>query len=141
MTDRITREHRSWNMSRIRDRDTIPERTVRSLLHRLGLRFRLHRRDLPGKPDIILPKYNTAMFIHGCFWHRHDRCSFAYTPKTRTEFWETKFEMNVKRDLEVSTILQKLGWRTVIVWECEIRNIDLLEERLRKEFGLIPTKY
>ncbi|HEY0980807.1 very short patch repair endonuclease, partial [Schlesneria sp.] len=87
MTDRITKSHRSWNMSRIRSKDTSPELQVRSLLHGLGYRFRIHRIDLPGKPDIVLPRYRVAVLVHGCFWHRHPGCKYAYTPKSRIQFW------------------------------------------------------
>ena len=92
--DRITKEHRSWNMSRIKGRDTEPEMIVRSVLHRLGLRFRLHKRDLPGRPDITLKKYRTVVFVHGCFWHRHRKCSMAYSPKSNQKFWSDKFKAN-----------------------------------------------
>ena len=119
MTDRLTPEHRSWNMSRIRNRDTAPEKIVRSLLHRMGYRFRLHRRDLPGSPDIVLPKYRTVIFVHGCFWHRHKGCKFAYMPKSRPEFWQNKFDTNVERDRRVKRELKKLGWRVIVIWECE----------------------
>jgi DNA mismatch endonuclease (patch repair protein) len=119
MTDRLSRERRSWNMSRIRSRDTQPERIVRSALHRAGYRFRLHRRDLPGRPDIVLPRYHTAIFVHGCFWHRHKQCRLAYTPKSRVTFWTEKFRRNVERDRENTAALRKLGWRVITVWECE----------------------
>lgn len=119
--DRISKEHRSWNMSRIRSRDTKPELAVRSLLHKNGFRFRLHRKDLPGKPDIVLPKYRTAIFVHGCFWHRHKGCKFAYTPKAKARFWEAKFKANTRRDAKARRQLQRAGWRTAVVWECEIR--------------------
>lgn len=132
MADRISREHRSWNMSRIRGENTRPERVVRSLLHRMGYRFRLHRRDLPGTPDIVLPKYRTVVFVHGCYWHRHVGCKYAYTPKSRVEFWETKFSQNVKRDVQVRSELETLGWNIVIVWECELRDSEALVERLRR---------
>jgi len=132
MADRISREHRSWNMSRIRGENTRPERVVRSLLHRMGYRFRLHRRDLPGTPDIVLPQYRTVVFVHGCYWHRHVGCKYAYTPKSRVEFWETKFSQNVKRDVQVRSELETLGWNIVIVWECELRDSEALVERLRR---------
>ena len=132
MADRISRERRSWNMSRIRGENTRPERAVRSLLHRMGFRFRLHRRDLPGTPDIVLPKYRTVVFVHGCYWHRHPGCRYAYTPKSRVEFWKTKFSQNVKRDVQVRSELETLGWNIVIVWECELRDSEALGERLRQ---------
>lgn len=132
MADRISREHRSWNMSRIRGTDTKPELIVRSLLHRMGYRFRLRRKDLPGKPDIVLPKFRTVVFVHGCFWHRHGRCKYAYTPKTRIEFWTTKFRQNVDRDSRVRRELHALGWNSVVVWECELRDLEKLADRLRE---------
>lgn len=122
MTDRISPEHRSWNMSRIRNRDTKPELIVRSLLHRMGYRFRLQRKDLPGKPDIVLPKYQTVIFVHGCFWHRHAGCKFAYTPKSRVTFWNDKFTANRKRDVSVKALLNAIGWKAIIVWECQVEN-------------------
>ena len=106
-------------MSRIRSRDTGPELLVRSALHRAGYRFRLHSKDLPGRPDIVLPKYHTVVFVHGCFWHRHKGCRFAYTPKSRVAFWNNKFRGNIERDRRTSTALRKLGWRVVTVWECQ----------------------
>lgn len=119
MVDSLSRKHRSWNMSRIRSRDTGPELLVRSALHRAGYRFRLHSKDLPGRPDIVLPKYHTVVFVHGCFWHRHKGCRFAYTPKSRVAFWNNKFRGNIERDRRTSTALRKLGWRVVTVWECQ----------------------
>jgi DNA mismatch endonuclease, patch repair protein len=132
MTDRISPEHRSWNMSRIRGKDTGPEILVRSVLHRMGYRFRLHCSSLPGKPDMILPKYRIAVFVHGCFWHRHG-CKFSYTPKTRKEFWLNKFESNVGRDRKTLTKLKGLGWKPLVVWECELRDRDRLTRRLSRE--------
>ena len=119
MVDKISKEHRSWNMSRIRSKDTSPEVRVRSFLHREGFRFRLHLNDLPGRPDIVLPKYKTVIFVHGCYWHRHPDCKFAYNPKTRVEFWQEKFKKNVLRDQKNETRLHKSGWRVLTVWECE----------------------
>lgn len=119
MTDSLSPERRSWNMSRIRGSDTQPEMQVRSALHRAGFRFRLHRKDLPGRPDIVLPKYNTVVFVHGCFWHRHPGCKLAYEPKSRTLFWNEKFRRNVERDLRNANELRRLGWRVVTVWECQ----------------------
>lgn len=122
-------------MSRIRSRDTRPELFVRSLLHRMGYRFRLHRRDLPGNPDIVLPKYNTVIFVHGCFWHRHEGCKYTYMPKTGKKFWQKKFERNVERDREVEKLVKESGWRQITVWECEIRHPDKLTKRLKKLIG------
>jgi DNA mismatch endonuclease (patch repair protein) len=130
MTDRISKERRSWNMSKIRSTNTQPEIVVRSLLHRLGYRFRLHARALPGRPDIVLPKWKTVIQVHGCFWHRHSHCKFAYVPKTRLDFWTRKFEENVERDLRTVRRLQHLGWRVITVWECQVRDLQRLKKRL-----------
>lgn len=130
MSDVFTRAKRSEVMSRIRGRDTEPERVVRSMIHRMGYRFRLNQADLPGKPDIVLSRFGTAIFVHGCFWHRHKGCRFAYTPKSRTRFWLGKLESNVIRDRRVSRELAKLGWHVVTVWECELRSPDRLSKRL-----------
>lgn len=133
--DRLTKEHRSWNMSRIRGGDTKPEKIVRSTLHRMGYRFRLHRRDLPGTPDIVLPRHRTVIFVHGCFWHRHPRCKYAYTPKSRQAFWEEKFAANVVRDQRTQRRLRRMGWRVIVVWECEARKPERLVEKLSKRIG------
>lgn len=117
-------------MSRIRSRDTKPELIVRRLLHRMGYRFRLHRKDLPGSPDIVLPKYKTVIFVHGCFWHRHEGCRYAYNPKSRVDFWQKKFLQNVERDRKVRHELIELGWRVLVVWECETKDAGLLAEKL-----------
>jgi DNA mismatch endonuclease (patch repair protein) len=137
--DKLTAERRSWNMSRVRSRNTKPERTVRSLLHRMGYRFRLHRRDLPGSPDIVLPKHRTAIFVHGCFWHRHEGCARTSTPRTRKEFWLKKFQENVTRDLHKQTALAADGWRVLIVWQCELDNLQLLSDRLSSELQAKPA--
>ena len=128
--DRISKEKRSWNMSRIRSKDTKPEKIVRSLLHKMGYRFRLHVRTLPGNPDIVLPKYKTVIFVHGCFWHRHPECKYAYTPKSRVDFWNKKFTQNVARHREVMMELQQLGWYYITVWECETRDMEKLLRKL-----------
>ena len=107
-------------MSRIHSRDTKPEKQLRSLLHRAGYRFRIHVKKLPGKPDIVLPKYKTIIFVHGCFWHRHDGCKYAYNPKSRTNFWEEKFRTTIKRDRKKTNELLSAGWRVIVVWECEL---------------------
>lgn len=134
MVDRITKENRSLNMSRIRSKDTIPERIVRSFLHRAGYRFRLHRKDLPWTPDIVLSRLRTVIFVHGCFWHRHEGCKYAYSPQTRKEFWQKKFEENVKRDQKNSEILSQMGWKVEIVWECETKDEHMLKEVLGRIF-------
>lgn len=123
---------RSAMMARIGQRDTAPELSVRQSLHRLGYRFRLHRRDLPGRPDITLPRYRTIIFVHGCFWHRHANCRYAYMPKSRVEFWSNKFEKNVERDERVRRELEASGWNVITVWECETFDADRLEARVRK---------
>ena len=129
--DTISAEHRKWNMSRIRAKDTKPERSVRSLLHRMGFRFRLHRKDLPGSPDIVLPGRKTVVLVNGCYWHRHPGCRYAYTPKSNREFWQSKFDENVERDRLQNAQLNHLGWRIVIVWECETKDTCTLGRRLR----------
>lgn len=127
MVDTLTKEKRSWNMSRITGRNTKPEILLRSLLHREGFRFRLHDKRLPGKPDIVLPRHRTVIFVNGCFWHRHNNCEYAYTPKSRQEFWLNKFQGTVQRDQEKQKILADLGWQVLVVWECELkRNSSLL---------------
>ena len=131
--DSLTPEHRSWNMSRIRSGNTKPERLVRSLLHRMGYRFRLHRKDLPGRPDIVLPGRRTVILVHGCYWHRHTGCRFAYTPKSNIEFWEAKFNENVNRDQRQRSQLSELGWNVITVWECETKELEALSERLGSE--------
>ena len=117
-------------MSRIGPKDTSPELIVRSTLHRLGYRFRLHVKKLPGKPDIVLAKHRTVIFVHGCFWHRHKGCKYAYTPKTRQEFWTEKFRKNVEQHERVMEQLAHLGWNTIIVWGCEVSNAEALGQRL-----------
>jgi len=128
--DIISKEKRSWNMSRIRNKNTKPEMIVRSLLHRMGYRFILHKKGLPGKPDIVLPKHETIIFVHGCFWHRHQSCKYAYNPKSRIEFWRNKFIENKNRDKKVQNDLIELGWNVNVIWECETKNLDLLENKI-----------
>ncbi len=131
--DMISKEKRSWNMSRIKSTNTSPEITVRKLLHKMGFRFRLHRKDLPGKPDITLPKYKTVIEVRGCYWHHHNGCPGATIPKTNTAFWVNKFKQTVERDEKNIQKLSSLGWKVVIVWQCEIKNIEKLAVRLRGE--------
>lgn len=117
-------------MSRIKGKNTRPERIVRSLLHRMGYRFRLHGKDLPGRPDIVLPKYRAVIFVHGCFWHRHRRCRNCTTPTNNRVFWVKKLEGNVARDRVNARALRKLGWKVVVVWECEVASAEGLKRRL-----------
>ena len=121
MADTLTKEKRSWNMSRIAAENTKPEVLLRSLLHREGFRFRLHDKRLPGKPDIVLPRYRTVIFVNGCFWHRHENCKYAYTPKSRQEFWINKFEETIQRDQKKQKLLNNMGWKVLVVWECELK--------------------
>lgn len=138
MTDTLTPEQRSWNMSRIKGKDTKPEVLVRSMLHRAGYRFRKNVKDLPGKPDIVLPRYKTVIFVHGCFWHRHKGCKEATTPKSNIEFWQKKFERNVANDKKHARQLRSLGWRVLTVWSCELKApekvLHRLENALMSEF-------
>lgn len=129
--DNISKKQRSWNMSRIRSINTKPEIIVRSFLHRSGFRFRLHVKSLPGSPDIVLSRYRTAIFVHGCFWHRHSGCKFAYTPKSRIDFWNNKFMKNIERDKLKTIKLIELGWQVITVWECETKDVDNLTRSLQ----------
>ncbi len=122
---------RSKNMSAIKSKNTKPEVEVRKLLHSMGFRFRLHKKDLPGSPDIVLPKYKTLIYVHGCFWHRHQNCKYASNPKTRVEFWNKKFKDNIERDIKVRKELENLEWNYLIIWECQIKNKTYLQEKLR----------
>ncbi|MDC3233951.1 very short patch repair endonuclease [Prochlorococcus sp. AH-716-A06] len=130
-------EQRSRNMSAIKSKNTKPEIAVRKVLHSMGYRFRLHGKDLPGSPDIVLPKYKTVIFVHGCFWHRHENCKYASTPKTRQEFWNKKFKKNIERDLEIQENIKNilLLIRYVVIWECETKNIDNLTEKIIDVFN------
>ena len=134
MTDRITPEHRSWNMSRIKGKDTKIEVKVRSWLFSKGFRFRKNDRRYPGTPDIVLPKYKTAIFINGCFWHRHEGCRYATTPKTRAEFWQEKFDRNVANDRKHKEELESMGWKVIVIWECELKK-DRFEDTMIKLYG------
>lgn len=119
-------------MARIASKGTKPEIAVRQAAHKLGYRFRLHRRDLPGSPDLVFAGRKLAVFVHGCFWHRHPDCRFAYNPKSNIEFWQAKLESNVVRDARVNEELGSLGWRVAIIWECETKDFDSLSLRLRE---------
>lgn len=120
-------------MSRIKGRNTGPEMRLRSLLHCAGFRFRLHVKDLPGKPDIVLPRYRAVIFVHGCFWHRHEGCRNATTPSTRTEFWQAKFDSNVRRDKRDRAALETAGWTVFTVWECELKSDAGIVDRLARD--------
>lgn len=125
-------------MGSIKGRDTKPEMTIRRLLWGLGYRYRLHLKGLPGRPDLVFQSRRAVVFVHGCFWHRHN-CGLAYEPKTRPEFWTTKFARNIDRDLENLRDLHLLGWRTFVVWECEISRDDDLKRRLVKFLECAPS--
>lgn len=124
VADVHTKAQRSYNMSRIKGKNTKPEILVRKFLHSKGYRFRLHDKKLPGKPDIVLPKYKTVIFVHGCFWHGHKNCRYFVVPKTRTEWWLEKIEGNKKRDKQKFRELRKLGWKTVLIWQCKIKKFN-----------------
>lgn len=146
VVDRISKEHRSWNMSRITGKNTTPELVIRKLLHRAGYRFRLHAAELPGKPDIVLPKYQTVIFVNGCYWHRHKGCSEATIPKTRTDFWLEKFRRTVERDKQKQAELEKLGWNVLTVWECELKTdpeftLNHVKRQLQKTSTLINNHH
>ena len=128
--DNLTPEQRRYAMFQVKSQDTTPEKSVRSILHRLGFRFRLHRRDLPGKPDIVLPKYKSVIFVHGCFWHQHPDCARATMPKSNADYWEKKLSRNSARDQQVQQQLRELGWRVIVVWECELKDKINLAERI-----------
>jgi len=131
LADIWSKEKRSYVMSRIRSKDTSPEKKVRSLLHQMGYRFRLHVKRLPGQPDIVLPKYKKVVFVHGCFWHLHKGCRDGTIPKTQHEKWKTKLERNVERDKVHMRQLRKRGWKAIVVWECEVeKRIGRVERKI-----------
>lgn len=132
MPDTFTPEQRSRLMARVKTRDTKPELVVRKTLHRLGYRFRLHRADLPGKPDIVLPRHRKIIFVHGCFWHGHPGCRRAARPTSNTEFWDRKLSANIERDLRNRRKLTESGWDVLVVWECEVRDVNSLSRRLQQ---------
>lgn len=128
--DILTPEQRSSLMSRIQGKDTGPEIRVRRLAHAIGFRFRLHRRDLPGSPDLVFSSHRKVIFVHGCYWHRHEGCRYAYSPKSNITFWQSKFETNVARDRRAASMLETLGWEVLVIWECETQNEEALRVRL-----------
>lgn len=141
MGDVFSKEKRSWIMSRVKGRDTKPEILVRSLVHRMGYRFRIHRRDMPGNPDVVLPRHRKVIFVHGCFWHGHKRCSRSKRPSSNKRFWTDKLNKNIQRDKRFRKELRKMGWKILVVWECKTKNLqkllltleDFLHDRSKKE--------
>lgn len=133
--DRISRDRRSANMAAIRAKDTKPEMAVRSLVHRLGYRFRLHRADLPGKPDLVFAGRRKVIFVHGCFWHQHTHCRFAYAPKTRRDWWQAKFAATKERDARNIAALRAARWESLIVWECQTLDHGRLKESVARFLG------
>jgi DNA mismatch endonuclease, patch repair protein len=130
MPDHLSVEDRSKIMASVRSRDTEPELQVRRLLHRLGYRFRLHRKDLPGTPDLVLPRHNLAIFVHGCFWHGHKGCKRSKLPSTNTEFWNRKIDLNVTRDRKAQEKLRALGWNVVVIWQCALHDLESVAVRV-----------
>lgn len=130
--DDKTPSQRSRNMARIRGKDTKPEETVRKYLHKSGLRYRKNDKRYPGKPDIVLPKYKTIIFVNGCFWHQHKDCKYAAVPKSNEQYWLPKLKHNVERDEEQIRAVEKLGFKVIVVWECELKTKEKCEERLSK---------
>ena len=126
MTDVFSNEKRSWIMSRVKGRDTKPELLVRSIFHRMGFRFRLHRHDLPGSPDIVLPRHGKVIFVHGCFWHGHSGCPRSKRPSTNRDFWDKKIDGNIERDKLFQRELRSMGWKVLVVWQCQTREPDQL---------------
>jgi DNA mismatch endonuclease, patch repair protein len=136
--DRLTPQKRSAVMAKIKGTDTRPEIAVRQIAHGMGLRFRLHRRDLPGTPDLVFPNRKAVVFVHGCFWHQHWGCPKATIPRARPEFWGPKLARNVERDAESIVSLQKCGWKVLIIWECQTRDLDFVRESLHRFFPSHP---
>lgn len=130
--DTLDPRARSARMARIRGKDTKPELVIRRLVHGLGYRYSLHRRDLPGTPDLVFPSRGGLIFVHGCFWHRHEGCALARLPKSRLDFWLPKLESNARRDARAIRALRRLGWRVMVIWECQVRDLKRLEGRVRR---------
>lgn len=127
MADVHNKETRSYNMSRIKGKNTKPEMLVRTFLHAQGFRYRIHAKNLPGKPDIVLPKYKTVIFVHGCFWHGHENCKYFVVPKTRTEWWLNKINGNVENDKKAFAALSNLGWKVIEIWECQLKPTECVK--------------
>ncbi len=132
MTDTLSPNERSKRMSLIRGKDSSPELKLRRLVHGMGFRYRLHVKDLPGKPDLVFPSRRAVIFMHGCFWHRHPGCKLARMPKSKLDFWRPKLEGNRERDLRNQEMLKKLGWHVLIIWECEMENIEKVYNKVRE---------
>jgi len=135
--DKISKEHRSWNMSKIKSNNTLPEIRIRKALWRMGYRYRLHYKKLPGKPDVVIIKHKIVIFIYGCFWHRHKNCIEASRPKTNSEYWENKIIKNIERDKRNKREIVKLGWKVIVIWECNVKkdidkNVSMLKKILNK---------
>jgi DNA mismatch endonuclease (patch repair protein) len=136
MTDHVTKEKRSWLMSQVKGKNTTPELIVRKYLHKNGLRYSLHKKDLPGKPDIVLSKYRTTIFVNGCFWHGHEGCKKARLPKTRTEWWERKMASNKQKDKKNKTALKREGWNVIVIWQCKLqKNPSVILRRLLNQIA------
>jgi DNA mismatch endonuclease, patch repair protein len=133
--DTLTPEERSERMSRVRSRDTKPEKLVRSLVHRMGYRYRLHRSSLPGCPDLVFPGRKKVIFVHGCFWHRHPGCPNTRMPKSRLDFWQLKLEENKRRDARNRRRLRNLGWQVLVIWECQVKSVERLERKIGRFLG------
>jgi DNA mismatch endonuclease (patch repair protein) len=130
MADRLTPQERSRNMSRVKGRDTKPELLVRSIVHRLGYRFRLHGKRLPGSPDVVLPRHRKVIFVHGCFWHGHSGCRRAARPSTNREFWDRKIDGNIARDASNLEALRQAGWEVLVIWQCAMKDREHLKHTL-----------
>ena len=141
MADSLSPEKRSWNMSRIKGKDTSIEIQVRRYLFRQGFRYRKNVKTLPGKPDIVLPKYHAVIFVHGCFWHRHPGCKYATTPSSHQEFWQKKFTANVKNDQKNHKLLTESGWNVIVLWECEIEHdfVNLMTNLIKELHSRLPV--
>ena len=140
MVDTVSPAIRSRIMRAVRTRSTVPELAVRQAAHKLGLRFRLHQRDLPGTPDIVFPKYRSVVFVHGCFWHQHPKCRRAKLPMSKKKFWVRKLQKNTARDRQAIVAVRQMGWRVLVVWECQTRQADMLSKILARFFRLHRTR-
>ena len=134
--DKLSPARRSANMQRIRSKDTNPELALRSLIHRLGYRFRLHRKNLPGKPDMVFPSRRKVIFVHGCFWHQHPECKEGRVPGSRLEYWEPKLQRNQQRDIAAQAALKEQGWRFLVVWECELKDAAIARRKVTQFLGM-----